>query len=250
MVSTDAALSQAAQALHEAERIVAITGAGVSAESGISTFRGAGGYWDKYRAEELASPQGFQQNPELVWRWYQERQAHLLKNTPNPGHFALAELEKNTSDFLLVTQNVDGYHQMAGSQNVVEVHGSIWEVKCTREPHKLWRMTEPGKGILHCECQAMARPNVLWFGETYDTQKIHNAVAGLKKADAVIVAGTSGMVWIVAGLLAETRPAAVVIDINIAPESAFGEVVDHYIQLPFGEAMPRLNTLISERNTL
>lgn len=233
------------QMLKQAKSVVAITGAGVSAESGISTFRGAGGYWEKFRAEDLASPTGFAKDPALVWRWYNQRRAAILNNQPNPGHFALAALEKAFPHFLLVTQNVDGYHAQAGNKNLLEIHGSIWELRCTREG-KIWtdrQIFADAELPVYCECGALARPNVLWFGEMYNPDLFRQAQQAAAEADLILVAGTSGMVWIVAGLLQAQRQGKV-IEINLAPSDLTPEV-DLLLEGPSGQILPHILAILN-----
>jgi NAD-dependent deacetylase len=231
-----------AQALKTAQSVVVITGAGVSAESGISTFRGADGYWEKFRAEDLASPAGFTRDPELVWRWYNQRREAILAHKPNPGHQALVELEKCFSQFLLVTQNVDGYHAQAGSRQIVEIHGNIWELRCTRE-NKVWTDHQIFKELpVYCDCGVLARPNVLWFGEMYDPNRFQRAQAAAAQADLILVAGTSGRVWIVSGLL-QAQKMGQVIEINLE-STDLSDQADWLIQGPSGKVLPQLLELL------
>ena len=152
--------------LAEAKSVAILTGAGISAESGIPTFRGPGGVWRTYRAEELATPKGFARDPKLVWEWYDWRRSVIADAQPNPGHKALVEIERRVPHRTLITQNVDGLHRRAGSQNVLKVHGDIWTIRCTsceRERRDL----NPRLVQLppYCSCGAMERPGVVWFGE-------------------------------------------------------------------------------------
>jgi len=239
-------LKDLAKMLKQAKSVVAITGAGVSAESGISTFRGAGGYWEKFRAEDLASPQGFAKDPELVWRWYNERRKTILTSQPNPGHFALAALEKVYPQFLLVTQNVDGLHGQAGSEKKVEIHGSIWELRCTREG-KIWTDHQIFETLpVYCECGALARPNVLWFGESYNPNLFHQAQKAASQADLILVAGTSGLVWIVAGLLQAQRQGQA-IEVNLEASTLTPEV-DLLLKGPSGQVLPLILDLLKNKN--
>src|SRR3954447_7612025 len=123
-------LSAARRAVREANKIAVLTGAGISAESGIPTFRSAGGFWQGNRAEDLATPEGFARDPKMVWQWYDWRRATIASSEPNPGHHALAELQRRSAHFTLITQNVDGLHERAGSTNVLRLHGSIWTIRC------------------------------------------------------------------------------------------------------------------------
>lgn len=219
-----------------------ITGAGISAESGVSTFRGAGGYWQRFKAEELASPQGFARDPELVWQWYQERREALRQAQPNPGHQAIAELAQLLPRCSLVTQNVDGLHRLTGIdhfQPYVEIHGNIWRVKCTRSG-KHWMHTEPFDNPLpRCQCRALLRPDVLWFGEMYNQDAMYKALKAARQAENVLVVGTSGMVWIVAGLLEEAMPEAYTAEFNLEA-TQLSSIVDTSILGPAGQSLPAL----------
>ncbi len=143
-----------------------LTGAGISAESGIPTFRGAGGLWRKYRSENLATPEAFARDPELIWEWYDWRRSVIATAEPNAGHRALAELERRATHFTLVTQNVDGLHDRAGSRRLLKVHGDIWSLRCTACKRE-WQDLRPSLPELPplCACGKMGRPGVVWFGE-------------------------------------------------------------------------------------
>ncbi len=152
--------------LKQARSVAVLTGAGVSAESGVPTFRGNNGLWRQYRAEDLATPGAFARDPKLVWEWYDWRRGLIAQAQPNAGHRALVELEKRVPSFTLITQNVDGLHELAGSRNVLEVHGSIWKVRCTScERERMDRRTPLPEIPPKCECGALLRPGVVWFGE-------------------------------------------------------------------------------------
>lgn len=224
--------------LKAARSLVVITGAGVSAESGVPTFRGAGGHWQQHRAEDLASPQGFRRDPELVWRWYHERREQVRTCVPNPAHHAIVALERHFPEFTLITQNVDGLHPAAGSAKLIEIHGSLWRMRCTREP-KVWEAQETLTEIPpKCTCGALARPDILWFGESYDPDLLRPAAKAAALADAILVVGTSGQVWIASGLLAEARPDTLKIEIN--PEPGLRDQVDVCLEGPAGEVLPKL----------
>jgi NAD-dependent deacetylase len=156
------------EAVRDAWSVVALTGAGISAESGVPTFRGEGGLWRQYRAEELATPHAFRRDPSLVWEWYDWRRQLIGDCRPNAAHRTLVEMETHFDDFVLVTQNVDGLHRLAGSRNVVELHGDIWRMRCTSDCSAGWEdRTSPLPGVpARCpSCGALARPDVVWFGE-------------------------------------------------------------------------------------
>ncbi len=198
-----------------AKRVAVLTGAGVSAESGIPTFRGSGGFWSHQRFEDLATPEGFAKDPKFVWEWYEAHRRNIAKAKPNAGHLALAELEGRVRWFTLITQNVDGLHDLAGSRNVVKLHGDIWVVRCTvcgRERTERAELTElPPR----CACGGMLRPGVVWFGEMLPEGAMEAAAEAVRAADVLIVAGTSAQVYPAAGLIPLAVSAgAVVIEIN------------------------------------
>ena len=146
-------------------RVACMTGAGVSAESGVPTFRGTGGLWEGRRAEEIATPEAFARDPEAVWRFYLWRRRGLLDIKPNPAHYALAELERSCPQFDLITQNVDGLHHQAGSRNLITLHGDIWVDRCTECGYEERASAVSDKPPACRECGALARPGVVWFGE-------------------------------------------------------------------------------------
>src|SRR6516225_8863432 len=162
--------------LAEASRIGALTGAGVSAESGIPTFRGAGGLWRQRKAEELATPGGFARDPKLVWEWYDWRRGLIADAEPNAGHRALVELEARKIQFTLITQNVDGLHDRAGSRNILKLHGDIWTVRCSGCENERRDLRTPLPEIPpKCSCGGTERPGVVWFGEGLPAQTWSNA---------------------------------------------------------------------------
>jgi len=230
------ALAQEMTGLHS---VVVLTGAGISAESGIATFRGAGGYWQRFKAEELASPQGFARDPALVWRWYDERRRQILTAQPNPGHLALVELERLFPDFSLITQNVDGLHQAAGSRKVIEIHGSIWRVRCTKSDQE-WEQREVFETFpILCQCGALLRPAVLWFGEAYDSWKVQQALHAISQAEQILVVGTSGLVSVVSGLLSQAPETTPIAEFNLAP-TELSQISHQLITGPAGETLPQL----------
>lgn len=181
--------------LGNARRVAVLTGAGISAESGIPTFRDAlTGLWAKYDPEELATPQGFERQPALVWDWYAERRAKLSTCSPNPGHIALAELERRVPDFLLITQNVDGLHAAGGNQRMVELHGNIRRVKCSR----CGQVVDTWAGDLRpppCpDCGAPLRPDVVWFGEMLPEAEYIRAALAAQSCELFLSVGTSNLV--------------------------------------------------------
>ena len=230
--------TDAAGILVRATRVVALTGAGISAESGIPTFRGAGGLWNDYRAEDLATPQAFERDPRLVWEWYAWRQGLIAKAEPNAGHRALVELEKRTA-LNLVTQNVDGLHARAGSADPIELHGSIWKVRCTRCDNER-TLEEPVEEPPCCQdCGAIERPGVVWFGESLPEDAFEAALDAVARAEVLLVVGTSGIVQPAASLVEVGRSrGAFVIEVN--PEASPGGRNRIALNGPAGTILPLL----------
>ena len=223
-----------------ASSVAALTGAGISAESGIPTFRGAGGLWRNFRAEDLATPEAFEADPKTVWEWYDWRRGLIAAAEPNAGHRALVELARRVKQFTLITQNVDGLHRRAGSEAVC-VHGDIWTLRCTgcgRE-HQDPRVPLPELPP-RCSCGAMERPGVVWFGEALPDGVWEQAQEAVRRAEVFLVIGTSAVVYPAAGLvhLAKASGAAVV-EINVA-ETPVTNRVDIAWRAPAAEALPQL----------
>lgn len=238
--STGTSLEQARTFLQNAKRIAVLTGAGISAESGVPTFRGSGGLWKQFRAEDLATPEAFARDPELVWRWYDWRRGILANVKANAGHSALAELEARSPHFTLITQNVDGLHQQAGSRFVLEVHGSIWKLRCTRCPREWLDKSVPLEIPPHCECGALARPAVVWFGENLNPAVWSAAEAAVKECDVFLVVGTSALVYPAAGLIPLARASgAKIIEVNLESTPMSGWV-DGALKGPAGQILPQL----------
>ena len=237
-------MQRAAQALASARNVVAMTGAGISAESGIPTFRGAGGLWEGFRAEELATPEAFASDPELVWRWYRWRRDICQKASPNPAHLALVALESLFEDFLLVTQNVDGLHPRAGSRKLIEIHGNIDTARCTSCSSIMpvdAATSLPGSAVPACPaCRANVRPHILWFGEMYWPGTLDRAMQAAARADAVLVVGTSAQVWPPAQVaLQAQRRGATLIDVN--PQATeVSEAADAFLHGKAGDLVPAL----------
>ncbi len=233
-------MQRAAASLSNAQVVLAVTGAGISAESGIPTFRGAGGLWKGFKAEDLATPQAFAASPERVWEWYQWRQGICSQATPNAAHHALVTLEQQCPDFLLATQNVDGLHPRAGSQSLVELHGCIDKSRCT-QCNQVQDVSFESGPIPTCqECGAMTRPHILWFGETYWPGIIEDAVAHAQRAHVVLVVGTSGRVWPpIAIALKAQECGATLIEIN-PEESELTSRADIWLRGRASELLPAL----------
>jgi len=176
--------------IKDIKKIVFVTGAGISQESGIPTFRGKDGLWRNYDAMKLATIDAFYDNPKLVWEWYNERRKNIFAAQPNPGHKAIAELEKYTK-VVVLTQNIDGLHQKAGSSEVLELHGSIVKIKCSVCDFKDEIITEFSEIPPLCECGNILRPDVVWFGESLSQDVWQKAMIFANQCDLMIIAGTS-----------------------------------------------------------
>ncbi len=194
-------IKKLSKVIHSSKSLVVMTGAGISSESGVPTFRGEGGFWKGRSAMELASPEGFENNPELVWQWYEERRTKLKDIKPNPAHFALAELEKRCARFTLITQNVDRLHHQAGSKNILELHGTIWKNVCLSCPFEEDHPEEKRPTSHKCpKCGGWLRPGVVWFGEMLPEDTLSKAYRASENCDVFLVVGTSGVVYPAAGL--------------------------------------------------
>jgi NAD-dependent deacetylase len=247
------------ESLHLDERtwLLVLTGAGVSAESGLATFRGGGGLWEGHSLAEVASPDGFREDPRLVWRFYSARREHALRARPNPGHEALARIEQRLGDrFLLVTQNVDELHRRAGSRRLIEVHGRLFQSRCfhcARPPFDDQRSYLGDEPPL-CEACAAAgrmgllRPNIVWFGEALDQEHFRRVEGFIQDAHlhgehlVFLAAGTSGVVYPAAGLVDAARAAgADTWLVNAEPAENHGSF-HRYVEGKSGEVLPRLLT--------
>lgn len=226
--------------VENANFITVLTGAGISAESGIPTFRGTDGLWKNFRPDEIASPQAFKDNPEFVWEWYDYRRKIISESKPNPGHFALAELERQKENLTLITQNIDGLHQIAGSQNIVEMHGNIWETRCEKcgVVEKNYEVPLSKLPPLCKKCGQIARPNVVWFEEVIPIRVIDSILLAIEQCDLMLIIGTSGIVEPAAsmGLVAKQSNKKVV-EINLENTPNTG-LYDISLQGKSGEILP------------
>ena len=227
-------------ALRDARSVFALTGSGISAESGLPTFRGIGGLWRTHRVEELASPQGFARDPVLVWTWYNERKSAHQNALPNAGHAALAQLERRIGDFTLVTQNVDSLHLRAGSRNVLELHGDLREARCTGCGA---RRALDGSGLpvgeIEHACGGRFRPNIVWFGEPLPGAVWREAEVAAARADVILVIGTSAVVYPAAALATHYNQRAYVAEIN--PEAtAISDRVDCTLRGNAADLLPKI----------
>jgi NAD-dependent deacetylase len=217
--ASDVLRSEAARRLGEAESLLVVTGAGISAESGVPTFRGAQGLWKEHRPEDLATPEAFSRDPGLVWEWYDWRRGLIAPLKPNAAHHAVAALDARGRDFLLATQNVDGLHAAAGSRRLVELHGTLWRLRCT----SCRRAEEDRRSPLpelppRCACGGLLRPDVVWFGEVLPADAVQRAFDAARRADVVLVVGTSSVVYPAASLPDVARQAgAYVVEVNPEP---------------------------------
>jgi NAD-dependent deacetylase len=231
-------MERLAAALRDASSVFVLTGSGISAESGLPTFRGVGGLWRTQRVEFLASPEGFARDPILVWTWYNERKAAHERAEPNAGHAALAALEGRYHDFTLATQNVDSLHLRPGSRNVLELHGNLREARCTKCDA---RRSLDGNGLplneIEHGCGGRMRPDIVWFGEPLPRDTWRRAEEGAAKADVILVIGTSAVVYPAAALATHYNRSAFVVEIN-PEETAISCGVDLAIRKSAAEALP------------
>jgi NAD-dependent deacetylase len=236
------ALDRVAEVLADASSVSVLTGAGISAESGVPTFRAADGLWENYRIEDVATPEALHRNPTAVWEFYEMRRATMQLVAPNPGHQALAQLEGAFDGFTLVTQNIDGLHQRAGSRRVLEVHGSLWRARCLEEcghvedpfPHPAPQVPPP------CPCGSLLRPDVVLFGERLPMDVFEEAAMRMSSSHVALSIGTSSVVWPAAGLPLLAREAGGFL-VEVNPETT--ELTDDFdisLRGPSGVLLPRL----------
>ena len=241
---TDDDLDRAADWLRLAERVCVLTGAGVSAESGVPTFRASDGLWEGHRIEDVASPEGFDRDPLLVWQFYNARRANVKTVKPNSGHLALRDMEARWGErFTLVTQNVDGLHRTAGNKNVLEIHGSLYRTRCLGCEKVESRGLEPLGDAPECpHCLGQLRPDIVWFGEALPEDIWYRAMAAAHECDVLLVVGTSAVVHPAASLIpiAKRRhPRAKVVEVNLTPTEA-SALADVGLYAPSGVVLPKL----------
>ncbi len=227
--------------LARASAVTILTGAGISADSGVPTFRGKDGLWNGYRPEDLASPEAFDRDPRLVWTWYNWRRELIATRQPNPAHHALVELERRGARFWLMTQNVDGLHALAGSQRLSEIHGNIWKVRCTQCGRVTVNREVPIAILPHCStCQGLLRPHIVWFGESLDPADLQQSVEALRQCEVFLIIGTSGVVYPAAsfGSVAKAQ-GAFVAELNLDP-TPHSDLVDMAIHGSAKDLVPQL----------
>jgi NAD-dependent deacetylase len=225
----------------EASRVVVFTGAGVSQESGLGTFRGRDGLWESFRPEELATPEAFARDPARVSRWYAERFAAMRAARPNAAHLAIASWEQRFPSLVVVTQNIDRLHQRAGSRDVLELHGTLWRSRCVACGREVdtEEIPEGGPFPPRCGCGGALRPGVVWFGEPLPAEVLSSAAEACRTSDLLIVVGTSATVWPAAGLVDLAR-SAVVVEVNLE-STPFAERADLSLRGPAGALLPELS---------
>lgn len=228
--------------LKESERITVFTGAGISAESGVPTFRGDEGLWKKFKPEELASIDAFMNNPDVVWEWYKQRKAIIASIQPNPGHYALAEMEHHYKRFSIITQNIDNLHRRAGSQTVYELHGNIernYCIGCGRH-YRNEELFQFDKAPRCTICRGLLRPDVVWFGEMLPDDEWNSSVEASEHTDIFFSIGTSAIVYPAASLpLTAKHAGAYLVEINIEP-TELSYKADEVLTGKSGDILPKL----------
>ncbi len=226
--------------LKSAKIVSVLTGAGVSAESGIPTFRDPGGIWEKFRPEQLANFEAFMSDPDFVWSWYQHRREIMRDVKPNAGHYALAEMENLFEEFNMATQNIDNLHNRAGSKRVTELHGNIERNYCIKCKRFYEEVDVKQKSVLKCDCGGLIRPDVVWFGEALPYEALKHAESCAKNSDLFFTIGTSAEVYPAALLPLMARSAgAYVVEINTKP-TAISYDVDEVLEGKSGEILDGL----------
>jgi NAD-dependent deacetylase len=231
-----------------AARVVFFTGAGISAESGVPTFRGGGGIWDKFKPEELATFEGFRKNPTLVWEWYRMRKEVMSEVRPNAGHLAIAGLERQY-DVTVITQNIDNLHHRAGSTVVHELHGNIGRNYCSGcgTFYADDRLDFGADGVPTCaKCSGMVRPDVVWFGEFLPEEEWNSSIRAARRADIFFCVGTSGIVYPAASLPGEAKKAgAFLVEVNVGPTD-LTPAFDESLYGPSGDVLPAIAAAAEE----
>ena len=242
------ALAEVKSRLQRARAVAVLTGAGISADSGVPTFRGQDGLWRNFRAEDLATPEAFARDPRLVWEWYDWRRELIATKKPNAAHHALVELERRYERFWLITQNVDGLHRAAGSKDPIELHGNIWKVRCTGCGRVSTNRDVPLTLLPYCgECAGLLRPHIVWFGESLSSEDLARSEDALRCCDLLLIIGTSGVVYPAASFASGARAAgAFVIEVNLDPTPNTA-LVDVSLQGRAKDLVPQLLSVIPEQ---
>ncbi|MEK6801901.1 MAG: NAD-dependent deacylase [Nitrospirota bacterium] len=227
--------------LASARSVTVLTGAGISADSGVPTFRGADGLWRNFRAEDLATPEAFARDPRLVWEWYNWRRELIATKRPNAAHETVAQMEQRFDRFWLITQNVDGLHRDAGSRKLSEIHGNIWMVRCTQCRRVTENRDVPIATLPLCSnCSGLLRPHIVWFGESLVEQDLEASEAALHSSDLCLIIGTSDLVYPAAGFGSIAKQAgAFVVEINLDATAQSG-MVDAALQGRAKDIVPLL----------
>jgi NAD-dependent deacetylase len=226
--------------LKKSKSIVFFTGAGISAESGIPTFRGKDGIWNKLKPEELANFNAFLRNPEMVWEWYNHRKKIIHDSIPNSGHIAIAEAQNYFNDVCVITQNIDNLHRRAGSKKIFELHGNIERNFCVECKKFNNNELDFSRGVPRCECGGLMRPDVVWFGEMLPEDQFKGAELAAINSDIFFVVGTSAIVYPAAGLIYTAKySGAVIVEINIE-ETELSSNVDYFFYGKAGEILPKI----------
>ncbi len=248
-MTADDVAAEMAERIRRAKKITVLTGAGVSAASGVPTFRGREGLWKNYVPEQLATPEAFHRDPRLVWEWYNWRREVISKCRPNAAHTVLAAWSRRYAGFTLITQNVDGLHEKAGTADVIRFHGSIWEVLCwqrCREPPARWwddQVPLPAIPPLCPHCRGFLRPGVVWFGENIDPAVLKRSSDAVQ-CDLFLAVGTSAVVYPAAGLTGEARRRGA-FSVEINPETTPGSsAVDLVLQARAEEVLPLIESFL------
>lgn len=225
--------------IHAFDRIVFFTGAGLSAESGIPTYRGRGGIWHEYNYEDYACQRAFERDPEKVWDFHDKRRERVAACDPSAGHLVIADVQRSKPATVVITQNIDGLHQRAGALDVIELHGSLWRVRCDREGKVIANDQVP-IDPRRCACGAYWRPDIVWFEDMLDSRTLERASDALARCDLLISVGTSGVVYPAAELpRIATSNGAVSIEINLE-DTPVSRLYQHRLRMAAGEALRKL----------
>ena len=226
--------------LRKSESIVFFTGAGISSESGIPTFRGKDGIWNKLRPEELANFDAFMRNPEMVWEWYNHRKKIIHEAKPNAAHLAIAEMQNHFKNVTVVTQNIDNFHRRAGSSNIFELHGNIERNFCINCKKYYNEELDFSAGVPKCDCGGLIRPDVVWFGEYLPEDQFLGGEKAAINSDVFFVVGTSAVVYPAAGLVYTAKQSgSTIVEINIE-ETPLSSIAKYSFFGKAGEILPRI----------